>query len=67
VVPAYLLRKAAQYGLAAVFASSGQKRRFYMVRLAASLGEIKGSVLAARDRRRANHRDSRPNNCSPRP
>jgi glycosyltransferase involved in cell wall biosynthesis len=66
-LPTYLVRKAAQYGLAAIFASDGQKRRFYMVRLAASLGEIKGSVLAARDRRRASRRDSRPDDCSPRP
>lgn len=53
ILPGYLVRKVAQYGLAAVFASDGQKRRFYMVRLAASLGEIKGSVQAAKDRRRA--------------
>jgi hypothetical protein len=59
IVPAYMVRKAAQYGLAAVFASNGQRRRFYVVRLAASLGEIKGSVLAARDRRRAARRSSR--------
>ena len=58
VLPTYLVRKAAQYGLAAVFAISRRKRRFYVVRLAASLGEIKGSLLAARDRQRAGRRSS---------
>ena len=66
-LPAYLIRKVAQYGFAAAVALNGKRRRFYLVRLAASLGEIKGSVLAARDRRRAIRRDSRPNDCSPRP
>ena len=65
VMPAYLVRKAAQYGLAAIFASNGNRRRFYMVRLAAALGEIKGSVLAARDRRRAGHRRSSSQDCGP--
>lgn len=58
ILPAYMVRKAAQYGLAAVFASDGQRRRFYLVRLAAALGEMKGSVQAALDRRRLGRRHS---------
>lgn len=54
LVPAYMIRKAGQYGLA-VLASMGQRhrRRFHLVRLAASLGEIKGSVHARMDRPRS--------------
>ena len=50
LVPRYMIRKAAEYGLAAATASGQQQRRFYLVRLAASLGEIKGHILARLDR-----------------
>lgn len=50
LVPRYMIRKAVEYGLAAATSASHQKRRFYLVRLAASLGEIKGSVLSRLDR-----------------
>lgn len=51
IVPAYMFRKAGEYSWA-VLASIGkpQKRRFHLVRLAASLGEIKGRVHARMDR-----------------
>jgi len=49
VVPPYMIRKAAEYGLAAAAAGGQQQRRFYLVRLAASLGEIKGHLLAKMD------------------
>jgi hypothetical protein len=45
-----MIRKAAQYGLAVATAAGQQQRRFFLVRLAASLGEIKGHVLARLDR-----------------
>jgi len=50
LVPPYMLRKAAEYGLAVATASGRQQRRFYLVRLAASLGEIKGHMRASLDR-----------------
>jgi hypothetical protein len=50
LVPPYMIRKAAEYGLAAATAGGQQQRRFYLVRLAASLGEIKGHMLARLDR-----------------
>ena len=46
LVPPYMIRKAAEYGLAAATAAGLQQRRFYLVRLGASLGEIKGHMLA---------------------
>ena len=49
-VPAFMVRKAMAYGLAAVTASGAQQRRFYLVRLAAAVGEIKGRVRAYLDR-----------------
>jgi hypothetical protein len=49
-VPRYKIRKAAEYGLAAATASGRQQRRFNLVRLAASLGEIKGHLQARADR-----------------
>lgn len=49
LVPRYMIRKAAEYGLAAATASGKPQRRFYLVRLAASLGEIKGHVRARLD------------------
>lgn len=51
-VPGYMLRKSLQYGWAAVTAANERKRRFYFVRLAASLGEMKGHVRASLDGRR---------------
>jgi GT2 family glycosyltransferase len=47
LVPLYMIRKSMQYGLAAATAPDERQRRFYLVRLAASLGEIKGHVLAS--------------------
>lgn len=51
LVPPYMVRKAAEYGMSAATAASREQRRFYLVRLAASLGEIKGHVLASLDAR----------------
>jgi glycosyltransferase involved in cell wall biosynthesis len=48
-VPPYMVRKAGQYGLALVTSVGQQQRRFHLVRLAASLGEIKGHVRARLD------------------
>jgi GT2 family glycosyltransferase len=41
-VPLYLYRKVAEYGLKACTAFSHARRRFYLVRTAAALGEISG-------------------------
>ena len=41
-IPMYMYRKVAKYLAGAVFSLSFYKRRFYLVRLAAALGEIKG-------------------------
>jgi GT2 family glycosyltransferase len=49
LVPPYMIRKVAEYGFAACTAPDEQQRRFYLVRLAASLGEIKGHVRASLD------------------
>ena len=49
LVPAYMIRKAAEYSLAVLTSSGPQKRRFHLVRLAASLGEIKGHMHARMD------------------
>ncbi len=49
IVPAYMLRKAAQYSLAVLASVRAEQRRFHLVRLAASLGEIKGRVRARLD------------------
>ncbi len=46
LVPAYMIRKAAVYSFSAMTAVGPQQRRFHLVRLAASLGEIKGYVQA---------------------
>ncbi len=45
-VPPYMIRKAAGYSLAVLASVGAQQRRFHLVRLAASLGEIKGHVHA---------------------
>ena len=50
-IPRYMIRKVAQYLLMAMLSPSGQRRRFHLVRMSASLGEIKGSHQARRDRR----------------
>jgi len=49
LVPAYMIRKAAGYSLAVLASVGGQQRRFHLVRLAASLGEIKGRLRARLD------------------
>jgi GT2 family glycosyltransferase len=49
-VPAYMIRKAGVYSLAAMTSVGAQQRQFHLVRLAASLGEIKGSMHAWMDR-----------------
>ncbi len=43
-VPLYLWRKLVTYFLQCVFSLNWEKRRFYLVRLAAALGEISGSL-----------------------
>ncbi|MBW2661432.1 MAG: glycosyltransferase family 2 protein [Deltaproteobacteria bacterium] len=51
-IPIYLARKIADYLLRSVFSiGNTSKRRFYLVRLAASMGEIKGFLQARNDRR----------------
>jgi GT2 family glycosyltransferase len=49
-VPPYMIRKAGEYGLAVMTSVGQQQRRFHLVRLAASLGEIKGHMRARFDR-----------------
>lgn len=49
LVPAYMVRKVAEYSLAVLSSAGHQQRRFHLVRLAASLGEIKGRVQARMD------------------
>jgi GT2 family glycosyltransferase len=49
LVPAYMIRKAGKYSLAVLTSSGAQQRRFHLVRLAASLGEIKGHMHARLD------------------
>ncbi len=49
LVPAYMIRKAGEYSLAVLRSSGAQQRRFHLVRLAASLGEIKGRLQARID------------------
>jgi len=49
LIPPYMIRKAGEYGLAVARSVGQQQRRFHLVRLAASLGEIKGHVRARRD------------------
>jgi glycosyltransferase involved in cell wall biosynthesis len=47
-VPRYLYRKIAEYGLMALTATSPPRRRFYLVRTAAALGEFAGHLRPAR-------------------
>jgi cellulose synthase/poly-beta-1,6-N-acetylglucosamine synthase-like glycosyltransferase len=49
LVPAYMIRKAGEYSLAVAMSSGRQQRRFHLVRLAASLGEMKGHMHARID------------------
>jgi GT2 family glycosyltransferase len=49
-IPAYMFRKVARYSLAVMLSTSRQQWRFHLVRLAASLGEIKGHLQARSDR-----------------
>jgi cellulose synthase/poly-beta-1,6-N-acetylglucosamine synthase-like glycosyltransferase len=49
LVPAYMFRKAGEYSIAVLTSSGPQQRRFQLVRLAASLGEIKGHMHASID------------------
>lgn len=54
--PRYLIRKSIKYLAYSVFTLSGTARRFYLVRLAAVLGEIKGFILLKRDKASADDR-----------
>ena len=54
-VRAYMIRKVAGNGLAALTSIDPDKRRFHLVRLAASLGEIKGHLRARREGVRQSH------------
>jgi GT2 family glycosyltransferase len=49
-IPTYMLRKVARYWLAVALSTNHEQRRFHLVRLAASLGEIKGHLRARKDR-----------------
>lgn len=44
--PRYLIRKTIRYFLCSLFSCSSSERRFQLVRLAATLGEIKGFLIA---------------------
>lgn len=50
-VPLFLYRKLINYAFAAACSFSANRRRFYIVRLAATLGEIKGFAQLERGRR----------------
>ncbi len=41
-LPLYMLRKVLEYGLKALFSLGTDRRRFYLVRFAAALGEVRG-------------------------
>jgi GT2 family glycosyltransferase len=56
LVPAYMIRKAGEYSLAVLRSSGAEQRRFHLVRLAASLGEIKGHLQARIDESRLRRR-----------
>ena len=49
LVPPYMIRKAGGYSLAVLTSFGSNERRFHLVRLAASLGEIKGHMHAWMD------------------
>ena len=48
--PAYMVRKAGEYSFAVLTSPREHERRFHLVRLAASLGEIKGHLHARLDK-----------------
>lgn len=50
LLPPYMIRKVVRHGIAAMLSLSATKGRFHLVRLAASLGEIKGHLQARRER-----------------
>ena len=52
IVPRFMYRKLAEYFIAAATAMGRDKRRFYLVRLAAALGEFRGYFYLWSDRRR---------------
>jgi GT2 family glycosyltransferase len=52
LVPLYMIRKVGVYSLAALTSTGKRQRRFRLVRLAASLGEIKGHIHARIDESR---------------
>jgi GT2 family glycosyltransferase len=55
-LPPYMLRKAAEYGLRSLLTLRPSVRRFYLVRFAAALGEVRGFLegkRAARNNQRA--------------
>ena len=47
-IPAYMIRKALQYGATALLSVSQRRRRHYLVRVSAVLGEIRGFVARRR-------------------
>ncbi len=49
LIPAYMIRKTAEYSFAVLASVGPEQRRFHLVRLAASLGEIKGRMHARFD------------------
>jgi len=56
LIPAYMIRKAGEYSLAVLRSNGAEQRRFHLVRLAASLGEIKGHLQARIDESRLRRR-----------
>lgn len=57
--PPYLYRKVLTYLGSSILTFDGGRRRFYLVRLAAALGEMKGFVRVLRDRRRGIRRGAK--------
>jgi glycosyltransferase involved in cell wall biosynthesis len=53
--PAYMVRKAGEYSFAVLTSPGPHERRFHLVRLAASLGEIKGHMHARFDKSAQTH------------
>jgi GT2 family glycosyltransferase len=51
-IPRYVLRKILNYALASLISVSMKKRRFFLVRLAASAGELKGFIMRRSDQRK---------------
>ncbi len=49
-LPAYMIRKAMTYALQALISLSNNRRRFFLTRLAAAMGEIKGFLQQKRSR-----------------